>query len=105
MGAGAAGAGSDSLTNHLWVAFMQHECCRALAALQDKVCEADQVTVVAHPGEGGPPHDVHLYMQYDGRTVWAGVMNRPDRQFRLDEIAVALAEWRTRRGGSCPSVF
>ena len=76
-----------------------------LAALQDKVCEADQVTVVAHPGEGGPPHDVHLYMQYDGRTVWAGVMNRPDRQFRLDEIAVALAEWRTRRGGSCPSVF
>jgi len=72
-----------------------------LSILQDKVCEAAEVTVLAYREEE-LPYQAHIYMSSGGRSVWAGVMNRPDRPITTDEVAAALAEWRRKRNRSSP---
>lgn len=76
-----------------------------LADLQDAICRADEIKVVAHEGEEHPPYQAHIFLCPGGDCrVWAGVMNRPDRSPTLDEITAALVEWRARRGQR-PPVF
>src|SRR5271168_1197122 len=67
-----------------------------LSVLQDKICEAAEVTVLAYREEE-LPYQAHIYMSSGGRSVWAGVMNRPDRPITTYEVNDALIEWRRRR--------
>ncbi len=75
-----------------------------LAARQDSVCEAADVTAVSYPGEEQPPYQAHVYLHIEeDQTVWAGVMARRDRPPTIDEIVDALVQWRTRRGHRPPT--